>query len=112
LRYLTLIAILCNPTLPPLICIDEPELGLHPDAIPRIATLLQETSEKCQLIVTTHSQIFIESFDKNPEAVLVCEKSENGTNLTRLDKVALEPWLRKYSLAELWARGDIGGNPW
>ena len=35
LRYLCLLAILCNPNLPALICLEEPELGLHPDILPR-----------------------------------------------------------------------------
>jgi predicted ATPase len=34
LRYLCLLAILCDPEPPPLICIEEPELGLHPDILP------------------------------------------------------------------------------
>ena len=45
LRYLCLLAILCNPTLPPLVCIEEPELGLHPDILPGLADLLREASE-------------------------------------------------------------------
>ena len=40
LRYLCLLAILCDPTPPPLVCIEEPELGLHPDLLPKIADLL------------------------------------------------------------------------
>ena len=35
LRYLCLLAILCDPNPPPLICIEEPELGLHPDVLPK-----------------------------------------------------------------------------
>ncbi|MDE7170222.1 MAG: AAA family ATPase, partial [Mucispirillum sp.] len=31
LQYLFLLAILFNPTPPPLICLEEPEMGLHPD---------------------------------------------------------------------------------
>ncbi|MDR1639850.1 MAG: AAA family ATPase [Clostridiales bacterium] len=112
LRLVTLLAMLCNPTLPPLMCIEEPGLGFHPPFMYRIATLLKEASEKCQLIVTTHSPTLVDSFSQNPEAVLVCERSEEGTNLTRLDKVALEPLLKNYRLGELWDRGDIGGNPW
>ena len=34
LRYLCLLAILCHPSPPKLICIEEPELGLHPDILP------------------------------------------------------------------------------
>ena len=34
LRYLCLLAVLCHPTSPPVVCIEEPEVGLHPDVIP------------------------------------------------------------------------------
>ncbi len=48
MRYLCLLAVLCDPAPPPLICIDEPELGLHPDVIHSLATLLREASERTQ----------------------------------------------------------------
>lgn len=41
LRFLCLLAILCDPEPPPLICIEEPELGLHPDILPKVADLLR-----------------------------------------------------------------------
>jgi len=33
LRWLALLTILLHPSPPPLVCVEEPELGLHPDAI-------------------------------------------------------------------------------
>ena len=112
LRYLCLLAILCHPNPPPLICIEEPELGLHPDVLPNLAKLLEEASTRCQLIITTHSDVLVDSFTENPEAVMVAEKADNGTQLNRLNKEQLRPWLEKYRLGELWTRGDIGGNRW
>ena len=112
LRYLCLLAILCHPKPPPLICIEEPELGLHPDVLPTLAELLKEASERCQLIVTTHSDILVDAMTDRPEAVLVCEKGSEGTVLTRLNAEDLRPWLEKYRLGELWTRGEIGGTRW
>ena len=113
LRYLALLAILCHPELPPLVCIDEPELGLHPDVLPDLADLLKETSERTQLIVTTHSDILVEAFTGQPEDVIVAEKSDsNGTTLSRLDAKQLDVWLEQYSLGQLWQRGHIGGKRW
>lgn len=57
LRYLCLLAILCHDDPPPLVCIEEPELGLHPDVLPALAALLREASTRCQLVVTTHSDV-------------------------------------------------------
>jgi predicted ATPase len=34
-RYLCLLAVLCHPEPPPLVCLEEPELGLHPDLLAR-----------------------------------------------------------------------------
>jgi predicted ATPase len=112
LRYLCLLAILCHPTPPPLICIEEPELGLHPDVLPTLAELMKEASERCQLIVTTHSDVLVDAMTDQPESVVVCEKGEDGTVLRRLSADDLKPWLEKYRLGELWTRGEIGGTRW
>lgn len=112
LRYLCLLAVLCHPNPPPLICIEEPELGLHPDVLPTLADLLKEASTRTQLIVTTHSDVLVDAMSDQPESVLVAEKGEHGTTLTRLDAEKLKPWLEKYRLGQLWTRGEIGGTRW
>jgi predicted ATPase len=112
LRYLFLLCILLHPSPPPVICIDEPELGLHPDILPTVGRLLVEASERCQLIVTTHSPALIDSLSHMPECVLVAEKDGAESTIIRLDKEELAPWLERYRLGELWQRGDIGGNIW
>jgi len=112
LRYLCLLTILCHPTPPPLICIEEPELGLHPDILTTIAELLIEASRHTQLIITTHSDILVSALTEVSEAVLVCERDESGTHLRRLEAGALNKWLENYSLGELWRMGEIGGTRW
>ena len=112
LRFLCLLAVLCHPEPPPLICIEEPELGLHPDVMPMLAELLQAAAARTQLIVTTHSDRLLSSLMEVPEAVVVCERDpERGTTLTRLDPEPLKEWLERYTLGTLWAMGEIGGNP-
>ena len=112
LRYLCLLTILCDPEPAPLICIEEPELGLHPDALPRLAKLLIEASERSQLIVTTHSDILVSALTDIPEAVLVAGQSEQGATLERLNAEQLGPWLDNYRLGQLWINGKIGGTRW
>lgn len=112
LRYLCLLAILCHPNPPPLICIEEPELGLHPDVLPTLAELLREAAERTQVIVTTHSDVLVDAMTDIPEAILVAEKTATGTTLTRLNGEKLRPWLEKYCLGQLWTRGEIGGTRW
>ena len=112
IRYLSLLSILCHPNPPPLICIEEPELGLHPDILPGLADLLREASERCQLIVTTHSDTLVDALTDTPESVVVCEKEKGQTRMKRLDKAELSHWLEKYRLGELWSSGELGGNRW
>jgi hypothetical protein len=90
LRWLTLLIILLDPTPPPVICIDEPELGLHPDIIPTLADLLRDASTRTQLILTTHSTALVDAFSDEPEAVCVCEKVNGATEIRRLEKDRLE----------------------
>jgi predicted ATPase len=112
LRYLCLLAILCDPFPPPLICIEEPELGLHPDILPKLADLLVAASERTQIIVTTHSDILVDAMTEQPEAVVVCEKHDGRTEMRRLKKEDLVTWLDKYRLGQLWTKGQIGGTRW
>ncbi len=112
LQYLCLLAILCHPEPPPLICIEEPELGLHPDILPTVAELLVEAAQRTQLIVTTHSETLVSALTEIPESVVVCERSKDGTRLRRLEADKLRHWLDEYKLGEVWRAGEIGGNRW
>lgn len=112
IRFICLLAILCHPKPPALICIEEPELGLHPDIIPSIAKLLIDASDRTQIIITTHSDVLVDSLSEYPESLVVCEKGEQGTTLSRLDSGSISEWLEEYSLGRLWRMGEIGGNRW
>jgi len=113
LRYLCLLAILCDPDPPALVCIEEPELGLHPDMLPKIADLLVVASERTQLIVTTHSDILVDAMTERPESVVVVEKHNGQTEARRLEATdELQQWLEKYRLGQLWTHGEIGGTRW
>ncbi len=112
LRWIALLAILLNPNPAPVTCLEEPELGLHPDAIHTLADLLVDASTRTQLIVTTHSDALLDAFTETPEVVCACEKVEGSTVIKRLDKEQLKVWLKDYSLGHLWMSGEIGGNRW
>ena len=111
IRYLCLLAVLCHPVPPPLVCLEEPELGLHPDLLPGLADLLVEASDRMQLIVTTHSDTLVDGL-KTPEDVVICEKRQGATQMVRKTSAELGKWLKEYGLGQLWRRGDIGGNRW
>jgi predicted ATPase len=106
LKFLCLLAVLLEPNPAPLTCIEEPEVGLHPDAI-------QIVAERTQLIVTTHSQALVDALSDRPEDILVTERDfDNGTRFRRLRKRQLSAWLERCSLGQLWRKGEIGGNRW
>lgn len=109
LHLLSLLAILKSPNPPPLICIDEPELGLHPDWIKLVAELLEEATERTQIIVATHSPILVSNV--KPEHVVVVEKENGVTTMTRLSQQELTDWLDEFSLGDLWLAGHLGGRP-
>jgi predicted ATPase len=109
LKLLCLLAILKSPDPPPLICIDEPELGLHPDWIKLVAELLQVAAMRTQVIVATHSPHIVAKLE--PEQVIVAEKVDGETRLERQDRQDLEKWLKDFNLSELWLAGQLGGRP-
>jgi predicted ATPase len=112
LRFLCLLTILCHPEPPPLVCIEEPELDLHPDILPLVAEMFVEASERMQLIVTTHSDLLVSALTDVCEAVVICERDNNGTQLRRLDSEALQDWIEDYTVGELWQMGELGGTRW
>ena len=112
LRYLCLLAMLLDPDPPPLIGIEEPEMGMHPDLIPKLADLIVDASSRCQLMVTTHSDILIDALSDQPDSVVVFEKHDGQTRMNRLSGGELSKWLDKYRLGELWTSGELGGVRW
>ncbi len=112
LRYFCLLAILLDPEPPPLVAIEEPELGLHPDVILHLAELLLEASERMQLVVTTHSRMLVDALSGVPESIVVCSKVDGETRMERLKADDLREWLENYTLGDLWSKGEIGGNRW
>ena len=112
IRFIALLASLLSATPPPLLCIEEPELGLHPDALALLADLFVEASERTQLIVTTHSDALVGALTNQPDAVVLCERPGASTELRRLDPHQLSTWLEEdYGLGDLWRMGALGANP-
>ena len=111
IRFVALLATLLTPSPPPLVCIDEPELGLHPDAVSLVADLMLDACDRTQLVVATHSDALVSALTTRPDAVVACERVGSGTTLRRLDSAELHHWLEDYSLGDLWRMGELGANP-
>ncbi|RKZ50750.1 MAG: hypothetical protein DRR00_14220 [Candidatus Parabeggiatoa sp. nov. 3] len=114
IRMLCWIAVLAHPNPPALVCIDEPELGIHPAWLPILATLITEAAEHTQVIISTHSSILLDELTDQADKVVVCALNEVGkATFERLDAEALEEWLVHYKLGKLFRSGhpELGGWP-
>ena len=111
LRFISLLAALLSPSSPPLLCIEEPELGLHPDAVALLAEVLVEASNRMQLVITTHSDALVSALTYQPDAIVACERPGASTTLRRLNPQKLAGWLEDYRLGDLWRMGELGANP-
>ena len=111
LRFIALATLFLQPESlrPSVMLVDEPELGMHPYAITLLASLMKQAAVETQVIVSTQSSLLLDHFE--PEDVLVADRIDGGTQLTRLDLVELEPWLTEYSLGQLWEKNELGGRP-
>jgi predicted ATPase len=80
LHLLCWAALCLSPEPPPLVCIDEPEIGLHPRALPVVASLLRALATRTQVLVATHSPYLLAQFDLDQIAVM---KKEGGKAVFR-----------------------------
>jgi predicted ATPase len=111
IRFITLLAILLRPGVSPLICLEEPELGLHPDALTLVAELLVEAAQRTQIIVTTQSDVLVSALSEQADSVVVCDNLDGASRFRRLEAEKLRFWMDKCRLGEIWRIGELGGNP-
>jgi predicted ATPase len=110
LRFIALATLLLQPEQPEVIIIDEPELGLHPVAINKLAGMLRSASgKKKQIIISTQSVNLVNNF--TPEEIITVDRSGDDTSFMRLDGHKLQNWLEEYSTGELWSKSIIQGQP-
>jgi predicted ATPase len=107
IRFLFLMAVLCNPEPLSLIAIDEPETGLHPSMFPIIAEYAAEASKRTQVIFSTHSPQFLDAFSDFDVTTTVTTWRDGETRVKNLDGEALKDWLKEYSLGSLFLSGDL-----
>jgi predicted ATPase len=112
LRYLLMLSILFNPERGNLLCIDEPEIGLHPDMINSISNALKTASrDNTQLIIATHSPLLLNLFEL--DEILIFEKDDtNQTVVSIRTEDDFEDWNEDFLVGQLWLRGLIGGKRW
>lgn len=111
LKFLCLMTILYNRNRGEVICLDEPESGLHPDMINTLYEAIEFAAETSQVIISTHSAHLLNYFEV--EQVRVFEKDENNaTIVNQYTKELYENWNQKFQLGKAWREGVIGGKRW
>jgi predicted ATPase len=109
LRFICLATLLLQPELPPIVLLDEPELGLHPAAITLLADLLASAATRSQVIVATQSVTLVNQLE--PESLWTVEREGNQSVFKHLSEQDMSAWLDDYSLGELWEKNVLGARP-
>ena len=102
-----LTALLQNPPLP-VIGIEEPELTVHPGALPMIYDYLRQASEVSQVIITTHSPIMLDVVDVNRDAIFVVNRVEGKTDIKQVTDEQLQPVRQSLlRLGDMFVSGEL-----
>lgn len=109
IRFICLATALLQPIPPSIIVIDEPELGLHPEAIAILAELIEDASTRTQVIVATQSPTLINYFSMDD--IIVVNRKDGQSTFERLKEEDFDVWLENYSIGELWTKNVIAGGP-
>ena len=104
MRAIALITLFQQPEdeLPNLIVVDEPELGLHPDAMTIIAGLMRAASSHTQVLLATQSPTFLDHF--SPDEVIVAEAKEHASHYRRVTPEELRSGCSSTALANCGRR--------
>ena len=84
IRFICLATALLQPRPPSTIVIDEPELGLHPQAIAILADLIKAASARTQVVVATQSPLLVDQFAVGD--IVVAKRKDGATAFERLDE--------------------------
>jgi len=118
---LALLALTHLETPPSMICIEEPDRGIHPrlyreirDALYRLSYPEQFSLDRppVQVLITSHSPYMLDLHRDHPEEVVIAEKVGSEGTFSRLaDREDLEDLLSEATLGEIWYSGVLGGVP-
>ncbi|MBQ5981725.1 MAG: AAA family ATPase [Prevotella sp.] len=113
IRFIALATLLLQPTktMPDVIILDEPELGLHPYAITQLAEMIKDASIHAQVIIATQSKDLVDHFDVDNISVVEMDEKTQSTSVTHLKEDDFKLWLEQYTVSELWDKNIIGGRP-
>ena len=114
LRFICLATVLLQPSPPPTMLFDEPELGLHPYALTLLGNLFRQAVKihwpnPRQVIISTQSAPLLNEF--TAEDVIIVDRAHSESTFRRLNANDFSEWLQEYTLGELWQKNVLGGRP-
>lgn len=108
MRFICLTTALLLPHDHATIILDEPELGLHPEAIHILAELIKAAAIDNQVIVATQSALLLDQFSLKD--IITVTRQDEATSFNRLNEKDFSHWLKEYTLGELWVKNVIEGG--
>ncbi|MCF2659797.1 AAA family ATPase [Parabacteroides distasonis] len=113
IRFIALATLLLQPqkTMPSVIILDEPELGLHPFAITQLAQMIRDASNHSQVIIASQSKDLVDHFELGDVSVVEMDDERLYTTVRKLNEDDYRLWLENYTVSELWDKNIIGGRP-
>lgn len=113
IRFISLATLLLQPekTMPSVIIIDEPELGLHPYAIDQLTEMIKDASLHAQVIVATQSPSLVNGFSLDDVFIVERDEEHQCSSVKKLRGDDYKEWLQEYTFSELWDKNVIGGRP-
>ncbi|MGH8807207.1 MAG: AAA family ATPase, partial [Noviherbaspirillum sp.] len=91
LRFICLTTLLLQPSLPTIILLDEPELGLHPHALSILAGIMRSASSRTQIIASTQSVTLANQFGW--ENLIVIDRMNESSTFRKLTQDEIRAWL-------------------
>jgi predicted ATPase len=121
LLSLAMLTLAYLPDPPPIVCIEEPDRGIHPRLLRDVQDALyrlsypesgSEKREPIQVIATTHSPYLLDLFRDHPEEIVIANKIGQEARFERLsDQNNLDDILQDSRLGDAWYSGILGGVP-
>ena len=114
LKLLAYLILLNDPNPPQLLCIEEPENGLHHRLLDPLSEELQAYAVRAQVFVSTHSPFFVNTI-KDAKQLWIFQRDDKGyATVTRADKIedAKNFIESEAGLGDLWSEGYLRGLPY
>jgi len=118
---LALLTLAYIPDPPPIVCIEEPDRGIHPRLLRNVQDAMYRLSypesggekrDPIQVIATTHSPYLLDLYSDHPEEIVIAQKIGQNVKFERLsDRPDIDELLEDARLGDIWYTGILGGVP-